>query len=114
MLEQAGFAAESLEAEPEKLPDVQPRKSRFGLVAWLFALVASFFWIGAGGAYLWGFLGLKGLVALGPGQAALAAAAVLLPPLFFISIATAFTLAHRMGRSNEAFHFMSAAETPAL
>jgi len=103
MLEQAGFAAESLEAEPEKLPEVQPRKSRFALVAWLFAAVASLFWIGAGGAYLWGFLGLTGFLALGPGQIALAAAAMLLPPLFFISIAAAFSFAHRMGRSNEAF-----------
>ncbi|HEY2837036.1 MAG TPA: hypothetical protein VGI89_10745 [Rhizomicrobium sp.] len=103
MLEQAGFAAESLEAQPEPLPELQPRKSRFALVAWLFATVASFFWIGAGGAYLWGFLGLTGLLALGPGQIALAAAAVLLPPLFFISIAAAFSFAHRMGRSNEAF-----------
>src|SRR5262245_44407731 len=103
MLEQAGFAAESLEAQPEKLPDLQPHKSAFAFVAWLFAAVASVFWIGAGGAYLWGFLGLKGLLALGAGQIALAAAAVLLPPLFFISIAAAFAFAHRMGRSNEAF-----------
>ena len=103
MLEQAGFAPESLEAQPEKLPEVQPRKSRFALLAWLFASVACLFWIGAGGAYLWGFLGPKGLLALGPGQIALVAAAVVLPPLFFISIATAFSFAHRMGRSNEAF-----------
>ena len=104
MLEQAGFAPESLEAAPEKLVDLPaPRKSRFGLVAWLFALVAALFWMGAGGAYLWGFLGLKGILALGPGQGALAAAALFLPPLFFIAIAAAFTVAHRMGRSTEAF-----------
>ena len=41
MLEQAGFAPESLEAQPEKLPEVQPRESRFALLAWLFASVAS-------------------------------------------------------------------------
>ena len=104
MLEQAGFAPEGLEAQPEKLAELPPlRRSRFGLIAWLFALVAALFWMGAGGAYLWGFLGLKGVLALGPGQGALAAAALFLPPLFFLAIAAAFTLAHRMGRSTEAF-----------
>jgi hypothetical protein len=103
MLEEAGFAPESLEAQPEMLPEFQPRPSRFGLIAWLFALIVSLFWIGAGGAYLWGFLGLKGLLALGPLQIVLTAAAALLPPLLFVGIAAAFTLAHRMSRSNEAF-----------
>ena len=104
LLEQTGFAPEGPEAPAETLPELQPpRRSRFGFVAWLFAVVSSLFWIGAGGAYLWGYFGLKGLLALGPGQIALVAAAILLPPLFFVAIAGAFTLAHRMSRTSEAF-----------
>ena len=84
----------------EALPQfTAPSAGRYGVVATLFALVASVFWIGAWSAYLWGYLGLKGLLTLDLPQIALFAAAILLPPLLFVAIASAFALAHRMGRT---------------
>ena len=52
-------------------------------------------------AYLWGYFGQSGFLALGLQQLALFAAAILLPPLLFFGIAAAFALAHRMGRMAE-------------
>ncbi len=90
--------------EGDSLPQLTPpAPSRFGVWVWLLALTASAFWIGICAAYLWGYLGLSGLLALGPIQIAVAASAILLPPLFMAGIATAFTLAHRIGRTADAF-----------
>ncbi|MES2293000.1 MAG: hypothetical protein V4527_06870 [Pseudomonadota bacterium] len=74
-----------------------PVASRFGARALVFALVASFFWMGIWAAYLWGYFGPRGLLALEVQQIALFAATILLPPLLFVAVATAFGLAHRMG-----------------
>ncbi|MGZ5930190.1 MAG: hypothetical protein ACXWLX_13335 [Rhizomicrobium sp.] len=75
-----------------------PVASRFGARALVFALVASFFWMGIWAAYLWGYFGPRGLLALEVQQIALFAATILLPPLLFVAVATAFAFAHRMGR----------------
>jgi hypothetical protein len=102
LLEPTDGGEETPLAEGAALPEfVAPAPGRYGIVAALFALVASLFWIGAWSAYLWGYLGLKGLFALDLAQAALFTAAVLFPPLLFVAIAAAFTLAHRMGRTAE-------------
>ena len=68
----------------------------------VFAVVAGIFWIGIWAAYLWGYFGPRGLLALEVQQIALFGAAILLPPLLFVAVATAFALAHRMGRAAEA------------
>jgi hypothetical protein len=76
--------------------------SPYGMRAMLFAGVASVFWIGVWCAYLWGYLGSRGLRALEIQQVALFGAAILLPPLLFLAVAGAFGLAHRMSRMAEA------------
>jgi hypothetical protein len=99
LLEPVDAGEESPLSQSEALPEfTAPTTGRYGVVAALFTVVASVFWIGAWSAYLWGYLGLKGLLTLDLPQMALFAAAILLPPLFFFAIAAAFTLAHRMGR----------------
>jgi hypothetical protein len=78
-----------------------PEPSRFGAVAFGFAVIASFFWVGLWAAYLWGYFGVQGLKSLPGLQIAFLAVAILLPPLLFVAIAAAFALAHRMGRMAE-------------
>jgi len=75
--------------------------SRYGMVAFFFVSVASAFWVGIWGAYLWGYFGQKGLLSLPLQQIALFAAAILLPPLLFVAVGAALTFAHRMGRAAE-------------
>jgi len=92
---------------PETRADTRPlprraAPDRYGLVAFFFVSAASAFWVGIWGAYLWGYFGQKGLLALPLQQAALFAAAILLPPLLFMAVGTAMTFAHRMGRAAEA------------
>jgi len=65
----------------------KPRPNRFGLVAFLGASVMALFWIGVGAAFLWGYMGPQGLVALDPARKALAAAAVFLPAFLFLAVA---------------------------
>jgi len=103
VLEAADTGGENAPARSDNRPVLKaPVPSRFSARAVFFALVASLFWIGIWGAYLWGYFGPRGLLALEVQQVALFAAAILLPPLFFMAIATAFALAHRMGRMAEA------------
>jgi hypothetical protein len=96
-----GVESQPLRAESRPLPRPQA-PSRFGVRAVGFAVVAGFFWIGVWAAYLWGYLGPRGLLALEMQQVALFGAAILLPPLLFVAVATSFALAHRMGRVAEA------------
>jgi len=63
------------------------RASRFGWIVMLGACVLALFWIGVGAAFLWGYLGPQGLVALDPARKALAAAAIFLPAFLFLSVA---------------------------
>jgi hypothetical protein len=65
------------------------RSSRFGAVLLVGAVVLALFWIGVGGAFLWGYLGPKGLIALDPARKALVSAALLLPPFLFLAMAAA-------------------------
>ena len=91
------------EAETPSLPGVvRPAPSQFGLAAVSFSLVVSAFWIGIWAAYLWGYLGPKGLMTLEMQQMALFGAAIALPPLLFLAIGATLARAHAMGRSAEA------------
>ena len=75
--------------DPQNSPTIllpKPRPSRFGLFAFLGASVMALFWIGVGGAFLWGYLGPQGLMALDPARKALAMAAVFLPAFLFLSV----------------------------
>ncbi|MGQ0740784.1 MAG: hypothetical protein ACT4OG_00585 [Alphaproteobacteria bacterium] len=69
--------------------------------ALVFALTLSAFWIGAAGAYLWGYFGPQGMLALGPHLLAFVAVAALMPPFLFVGTAVALTRAQRMARAAE-------------
>src|SRR5258708_6856078 len=83
--------AKSLPAEPQAAAPAIPRlrSSRFGTVTLVAATLMGLFWIGVGAAFLWGYLGPGGLIALDPARKALAAAAVLMPPFLFLALAAA-------------------------
>ena len=85
--------AKSLPAEPQTAsaaPAVlRLRSGRFGTITLLAATLMGLFWIGVGAAFLWGYLGPGGLIALDPARKALAAAAVLMPPFLFLALAAA-------------------------
>ncbi len=105
------------EARPAARP-VPRQSSRLPAAAMTFAAVVSAFWIGVWGAYLWGFFGPQGLVALDLQQMALFTGAMALPPFLFVAIAAAFGRAHRMGKTAEALqaaaeHLFTADDTAA-
>lgn len=79
----------------------RPGADRYGAAAFFFVGIVSAFWIGIWGAYLWGYFGQKGLLALPLQQVALFGAAILLPPLLFVAVGAAMTFAHRMGKTAE-------------
>src|SRR6266478_205663 len=87
--------AKSLPAEPQNVPTsaappaLRMRSGRFGTITLLAATLMGLFWIGVGAAFLWGYLGPNGLIALDPARKALAAAAVLMPPFLFLALAAA-------------------------
>jgi len=85
--------AKSLPAEPQvttAAPYVpRLRSNRFGTVTLVAATIMGMVWIVAGSAFLWGYLGPGGLIALDPARKALAAAAVLMPPFLFLALAAA-------------------------
>jgi hypothetical protein len=98
-------SASSLEEPEIGRSDAKPvpkRGDRYALGAFFFAATASAFWVGIWGAYLWGYFGQKGLIALPLQLTAQFAAAMLLPPFLFVGVGAAFAFAHRMGRSAEA------------
>jgi hypothetical protein len=88
-------AAANSQVAPAPIPRLRP--SRFGIVALSAGAVMALFWIGVSAAFLWGYLGPQGLVALDPARKALIAAAVLLPPFLFLSIAAALARSAAMG-----------------
>jgi hypothetical protein len=103
MLDSAQPGAEGPVARADNRPlPKHPGRGRYGMVAFFFVSMASAFWVGIWGAYLWGYFGETGLLALPLQQLALFAAAILLPPLLFIAVGSAMTFAHRMGRAAEA------------
>ncbi|MBV9418180.1 MAG: hypothetical protein JO348_00270, partial [Alphaproteobacteria bacterium] len=88
----------------EPLADAEARLSKrpepkFGIAAIVFAIVMSAFWIGAVGAYLWGYLQPRGLGGLAVQEIALLGAAVFIPPLLFIAGAWALARAQQMAIS---------------
>jgi hypothetical protein len=72
------------------------------------AFVLSLFWLGIGGAFLWGYLGPEGFAALPLQGAALTVAALALPPLFFFAIA--LLIARGLRLADTAEHLLAASE----
>src|SRR5579864_6040769 len=65
-----------------RVPELaRPAPTLFAPLAFGLALVLSLLWIGMWIAYLWGYLGQRGIAALDLQQGALFSAAILLPPL---------------------------------
>jgi len=85
---EAASGAPSGAAAPEAQgPAVRVRPTRFGAVAMAAAFLTSLFWVGVFAAFLWGWLGPRGLAALDPVRAALFVAGALLPPVLFMAVA---------------------------
>ena len=91
----------------EPLGEAEARMARrpepkFGIAAVVFAIVLSAFWIGATGAFLWGYLQPKGLAGIDAQALALFVAATFLPPLLFIAAAWAMARAQQMAVASHA------------
>jgi hypothetical protein len=84
----------------------RPRKSRFAALAVATGITLSLFWLGTGGAFVWGWLGPRGLNALDMSTKALIAAALLLPPFLFVAVSAALA---RSAAMSEATRLMLAA-----
>jgi uncharacterized phage infection (PIP) family protein YhgE len=102
---QGGSAAETPSA---KAPRTKAPEDGSASSLVLFAVTLAIFWLGAAIAFLWGYYGVPGLVALPPHLIAFAGAATLIPPLFFITCAYAFGKAQTM--SNAALALRASAE----
>ncbi len=72
------------------------RGPRFATAGLVFAAALSAFWIGAAGAYVWGYFGPSGLGAFGPHVVALATLITFLPPALFLAAAYALARATAM------------------
>jgi len=83
-----------------------PRKSRFATLAVATGVTLSLFWLGTGGAFVWGWLGPGGIDALDLSTKALIAAALLLPPFLFVAVSAALA---RSAAMSEATRLMLAA-----
>lgn len=88
-------------------PTERPRRPHT-LVGLLLSLVASFFWVGIGAAFLSGYLGPDRLLTLPLPQVAPIAAALLLPPLLFIAIG--LLIARTLALSDTAEHLLAASD----
>ena len=95
-----------LPAPPAPGPE-RPRRPHT-LVGLLLSLMASFFWVGIGAAFLSGYLGPDRLLALPLPQVAPIAAALLLPPLLFIAIG--LLIARTLALSDTAEHLLAASD----
>src|ERR1700712_3180987 len=92
-------------AEPMADADVRPVRRpepKFGIAAVVFAIILSAFWIGATGAFLWGYLQPRGLSGIDTQALALFIAATFLPPLLFIAAAWAMARAQQMAVASHA------------
>jgi hypothetical protein len=92
-------------ASPSARPDVQatrPRETWFGFTAILIASVIAALWVGGAAAWLWGYFGPGGLLALDVQQIALFGVATFLPPALFLAVAWTLARGHAMGRATEA------------
>lgn len=81
---------------------VEPRKSRFGLVATSIAAVLASLWVGAAAAWLWGYFGPAGLAALDLQQIALFTIVTFVPAFLIVALAWALARGHAMGLATEA------------
>jgi hypothetical protein len=87
---------------PERTPrEAEAPRARGAGGGLIFALTMSAFWVGAAGAYLWGYFGPQGLMTLGPHILAFVAVATFLPPFLFVATAIALSRASAMARSAE-------------
>src|SRR3569833_704944 len=93
---------------PVTLPTPNIRSSRFGRLTLVSGALCSLFWIGVSGAYAWGFWGPGGILELPLATKAMLAAAMLMPPIFFMTIATA--LARSMAMSEAARQMLAASD----
>src|ERR1700722_3770486 len=80
----------------------RPRRGEPGIGPLVFALTLGAFWIGAAGAYLWGYLGPAGFAHLDPQQIALFPFATVMPPVLMLASAWAFTPGQAMSAPAEA------------
>ena len=76
--------------------------TKLGLATMVFAVTLAAFWAGAAGAYLWGYFGPQGLLALDVQQMALFLAAIVIPPLLFVAAAWALARGQAMSNATEA------------
>jgi hypothetical protein len=81
---------------------VLPRKSRFGFVALSVAAALGALWVGASAAWLWGYFGPAGLLALDLQQISLFAIATFAPAFLFLAVAWALARGHAMSLATEA------------
>ena len=93
---------------PVTLPAPKIRSSRFGRLTLVSGALCSLFWIGVSGAYAVGLWGLGGILELPLVTMAALAAAMLMPPIFFMTIATA--LARSMAMSEAARQMLAASD----
>jgi hypothetical protein len=93
---------------PAPLPAPKVRSSRFVRLTLVSGALCSLFWIGVSGAYAWGFWGPGGILELPLATKAALAAAMLMPPIFFMTIATA--LARSMAMSDTARQMLAASD----
>ncbi len=88
------FAEEARAERPVRAP-------KQGLGALVFAVTLGAFWMGAAAAYLWGYLGPKGLAGLDVQQIALLAFATLVPPMLMVITAWAFARGAEMSAATQ-------------
>jgi hypothetical protein len=90
------------------LPAPKMKSSRFGLLTLVAGALCSLFWIAVTAAYAVGFWGLGGILELPLATKAAVVAAMLMPPIFFMTIATA--LARSMAMSEAARQMLLASD----
>ena len=108
MLETAQPEADGAARTDARLLPKRPPSGRYSTVAFFFVSMASAFWVGIWGAYLWGYFGPQGLQRLELQQIALFSAAIVLPPLLFMAMAVMLGRASALARTSEAM--MASAE----
>ena len=90
------------------LPAPKVKSSRFGLLTLVAGALCSLFWIAVTAAYAVGFWGLGGILELPLATKAAVAAGMLMPPIFFMTIATA--LARSVAMSEAARQMLAASD----
>src|SRR5665213_1851514 len=81
---------------------VLPRQSHFSLVTMMVASVCAALWVGAAGAWLWGYFGPAGLAALDIQQIALFAIGTFVPAFLIIALAWALARGRAMSLASDA------------